>query len=216
MKNRLVPFSWKQAFKTAVILIPPAPKLLFFSLITLVLFIFPHGLCSQGLSLLLVFPSSWFVSFWNTLQLKYTAKTEDNSSSSWCEMERSIHGFTSNSLFQFLRFCGTYRVCDAYVECRSFPNLLVCHCFLFSICTVEQFCWRELPLYRSSWVLSCNFPDYFCSLSRSFWISNLTSSVLEVSPCLHIICKKMISTLNFNYRHRNKKYWTEQESGKNK
>lgn len=133
MKNRLVPFSWKQDFKTAVILVPPAPKLLFFSLIILVLFIFPYGLCSQGLSLLLVFPSSWFVSFWNTLQLKYTAKTEDNSSSSWSEMERSIHGFTSNSLFQFLLFCRTYQVCDAYVECRSFPSLLVCHCFLFSV-----------------------------------------------------------------------------------
>lgn len=131
-------------------LVLPAPKLLIFSLITLLLFILPHGLCSLALSLLLVFPSGWLVSFSNTLQLKYTAKTEDNSSSSWSEMEISIHGFTSNSLFQFLFFCRTYRVCDTYMECRSFPNLLFCHCFLSSACTVEQSCWRELPLYHSS------------------------------------------------------------------
>lgn len=112
------------------------------------------------------------------------------------------NGNISLSFYFYLHISATFfsnsmkcSACDAWTECKSFPKSLLPHYFLSSTCIAEWSCQKRNTFLLFLWVLSDHFCNYFCSLSRSFWISALSSCVPVISPWLYIIFK-LILTLN--------------------
>lgn len=140
----------------------------------------------------------FYLTFW-----KDSTKTRYISLSLWSEMERWVHGFTSNSPFQILSFQQHQDMLVMYIwNADSSPNYcFVIFPFLYLYGWTILLKRNTLLLFHQ--VLPYNFPDYFYNLSRPFWTSALSSSLLEGPPWFCINCKYAPSIFNHRDRYKN-------------